>query len=82
MQPHDGGLAGEIVDRDDVEPAWAFRNAAFRQKVLRGASQEMLFARRDAELRQGGHFFTDSARSNFDEGKCFAIVADHVDFPF
>jgi len=82
MQTHDWGLAREIVDCDDVEPAWAFRDAAFGQKVLRGASQEMLLARCDAELRQGGHFFADSACSNFDEGKCFAIVADHVDFPF
>ena len=81
MQPHNWGLAGKIVYRDNVEPARAFRDAAFGEEMLRSASKEMLFAGRYAQLWQRRHLFADSTCANFDEGECFAIVADHVDFP-
>jgi hypothetical protein len=48
MQAHDRGLTGRIVDCDDVEPARAFEDAAFRKEALRCASQAVLFARGDA----------------------------------
>lgn len=61
MEADDRRLSGRIIDGDDVEAAGAFADAAFRKEVAGGASEEMLFAGRDAELRQGGHFVADSA---------------------
>jgi len=48
MQADDRRLAGGIVDGDDVEAARAFADAALRQEMPGGASQEMLFAGGDA----------------------------------
>jgi hypothetical protein len=48
MQAHDRRLAGGIVDRNNVEPAGALRDAAFHKEVLRSARQQVLLARRDA----------------------------------
>jgi len=48
MKPHDWRFAGGVVNRDDIEPAGALGDAALCQKVLRGTSQQVLFAGRDA----------------------------------
>ena len=82
MQAYNRRLAREIVDGDYVEAAGAFADAALRQEMPGGASQEMLFAGGDAQLWQRGHFVADGACTDFDEGKRFAVVTDHIDFPF
>jgi hypothetical protein len=82
MQADDRRLAGGIVDGDYVEPAGTFADATLRQEMPGGASQEMLFAGRDAQLGQGGHFVADGARADLDEGEGIAVVTDHIDFPF
>jgi hypothetical protein len=53
MQAHDRGLSGRIVDRHDVEPAWAWADAALGKEVSRGASQRVLFARGGAPVPVG-----------------------------
>jgi len=77
-----GGVAGVIVDGEDVEAAGTIRNVAFGEETLCGAGYDALLVAGDAELRESGEIFAQRASADFYEGEGFAIVADQIDFPF
>jgi len=77
-----GGVAGKVVDSEDVEAAGAVGDVAFGEKMLGGANYDALLVGGDAELGEGGEFFAERAGADFDESESFAVVADEVDFAF
>src|SRR4029077_19252171 len=77
-----GGVAGEVVDGEDVEAAGAIGDVAFGEKMLGGANYDALLVGGDAELGEGGEFFAERAGADFDEGESLTVVADEVDFAF
>jgi hypothetical protein len=63
-----GGVAGVVVDGEDVETAGAIRNVAFDEEALGGAGDDALFVGGDAEFGEGGEIFAESPGADFDEG--------------
>jgi len=77
-----GGVAGVVVDGEDVEAAGAIRNVAFGEEALGGAGHDALLVGGDAEFGECGEIFAQRARADFYEGEGFAVVADEVEFAF
>jgi len=77
-----GGVAGEVVDGEDVEAAGRIGDVALGEKMLGGANYDALLVGGDAELGEGSEFFAERAGADFDESESFAVVADEVDFAF
>ena len=82
MEADFGGVAGLIVDGEEIEAAGAVRNVALGEKTLRGAGDDALFIGGDAEFGQRGEFFAERARADFYEGQDFTVVADEIEFAF
>ena len=80
VQPYDRRLPRPVVNRNNIEPARAFADAAFRKKALRRANYDVLCTPGNAELRQGGRVLSHSARTNLNKCEGLAVVADQVDF--
>ena len=76
MEADGGGVAGVVVDGEDVETAGAIRNVACGEEALGGAGEDALFVGGDAEFREGGEIFPEGARANLDEGERFTVIAD------
>src|SRR5712664_3715481 len=77
-----GGVAGVVVDGEDVEAAGTIRNVAVGEEALCGAGDDALFVGGDAEFGESGEIVAQSASADFDEGEGFAVVADEVEFAF
>jgi hypothetical protein len=73
---------GDIVDAEDIEAGWTIADVAVGQKALRGADQDALLGRGNAQLRKGSGIFAEGARPDFDEREGLSVVTDEIKFSF
>lgn len=82
MEADDGGLAGAVINRQDVEAEGTFIHVTFRKEALRGAHHHALLFPSHAEFRQCGRVFFHCTHSNLDKRQRLAVVADQIQFAF
>jgi len=62
-----GGVAGVVVDGEDVEAAGTIRNVAVGEEALCGAGDDALLVGGDAEFGESGEIVAQSASADFYE---------------
>jgi len=75
-------MSGPVVDRQDVKPARAITDMAFRKKSLCRSDEHVLLVSRNAQFGQSCVLFAFGSRSYFDECQRRAVVTDQVNFTF
>jgi len=78
LKDFDRRIGGIEIDRDDVEPAWTFRQTVTNEILLRGANDAPL-------LERGDRFYSGAERAtiprlHFDEHNRRPVPRDDVQF--
>src|SRR5258708_10599862 len=78
VKPRHGVVSGPVVDRQNVKPARAIANMAFREKPLRRSNEHVLLVSGNAQFGQSGVLFALGPRSDFDKCQPRAVIIHQV----